>query len=263
VLTLCGVTPDPWQAKFLRSTRPQVAVNISRQVGKTFTAAALATRLALVQGDCDILVIGAAERQARACFRYVRQLYNNLGRPVETRTGRDNAGSLELVNGSRVVTLPATEKTVRSFAAISLLILDEAARIPDDLYYSVRPFLLVSRGRLIALSTPFGKRGWFFEEWCGPDDWERYQVDAYQCSRFTAGQLEREKSKGSRYFNQEFLGEFTEATDAYFSAASLDAAFAPNETRSVFAGRPSGAPEVRALPPPTRSVFAGREVHEP
>jgi hypothetical protein len=49
-------------------------------------------------------------------------------------------------------------------ANVALMICDEAARIEDPLYYSVQPMLAVSQSRLIALSTPFGRRGWFFHE---------------------------------------------------------------------------------------------------
>jgi hypothetical protein len=52
---------------------------------------------------------------------------------------------------------------VRCFSP-GLVIVDEAARVPDDLYRAVRPMLAVSQGRLIALSTPFGQRGWFYDE---------------------------------------------------------------------------------------------------
>ena len=36
--------------------------------------------------------------------------------------------------------------------------------------------LAVSKGRLIAMSTPFGARGWWYEAWKSEDTWERYEV---------------------------------------------------------------------------------------
>ena len=74
---------------------------------------------------------------------------------------------MELINGSRIEALPGTEKTIRGFSGVDLLIVDEAARVADELYYAVRPMLAVSGGRLMMLSTPFGKRGVFYEEWTG------------------------------------------------------------------------------------------------
>lgn len=61
--------------------------------------------------------------------------------------------------------MPGTEKTLRTFSAVDLLLLEEAARIDDALYYSTRPMLATSGGRLIMLSTPWGKRGVFHHEW--------------------------------------------------------------------------------------------------
>jgi hypothetical protein len=77
----------------------------------------------------------------------------------------ESALRLELRNGSRIVSLPGDETTVRGYSGVRLLVVDEAARVPDDLYFSIRPMLAVSGGRLVCLSTPFGKRGFFYEAW--------------------------------------------------------------------------------------------------
>ena len=60
---------------------------------------------------------------------------------------------------------PGTEGTVRGFSRVALLVIDEAARVSDPLYYAVRPMLAVSGGKLVALSTPFGQKGHFWQEW--------------------------------------------------------------------------------------------------
>jgi hypothetical protein len=48
---------------------------------------------------------------------------------------------------------------------MNLLVIEEVSRVPDELFYAVRPMLAVSGGTLVALSTPWGKRGWFYEAW--------------------------------------------------------------------------------------------------
>ncbi len=73
--------------------------------------------------------------------------------------------TLRLENGSRIVSLPGTEGTVRGFSGVALLIVDEASRVDDALYHAVRPMLAVSHGKLVLLSTPWGKRGFFYREW--------------------------------------------------------------------------------------------------
>ena len=53
--------------------------------------------------------------------------------------------------------------------------------------------LAVSGGRLIALSTPFGKRGWFHAAWRSAEDWDRVKVTAEQCPRISAEFLVEER----------------------------------------------------------------------
>ena len=67
------------------------------------------------------------------------------------------------VIGSRIISLPGDEKNIRGYSGVTLLVIYEAARVSDVLYRSVRPMLAVSKGRLVCLSTPFGKRGWFLD----------------------------------------------------------------------------------------------------
>jgi hypothetical protein len=113
---------------------------------------------------------------------------------------------LEFTNLSRIVSLPCKEDTIRGFARAHLLVIDEAARVPDDLYRAVRPMLAVSRGRLICLSTPYGQRGFFHQEWAhGGNDWVRIEVPAERISRISPQFLEQERrSLGESWFRQEY-----------------------------------------------------------
>ena len=68
------------------------------------------------------------------------------------------------------------------------MLIDEAARVSDELYRSVRPFLAVADGDLWLMSTPFGKRGFFYEEWeNGGPRWTRFKITAPECPRITGG----------------------------------------------------------------------------
>src|SRR5262249_54049391 len=101
-------------------------------------------------------------------------------------------------------------ETIRSFGGVALLIIDEAARVQDDLYRSVRPMLAVSQGRLICLSTPFGKRGFFWREWAeGGDAWQRVCIPWQECPRITADFIAGErKSMGDSWVSQEYCCSF-------------------------------------------------------
>jgi hypothetical protein len=123
---------------------------------------------------------------------------------------RCNAEELELTNTSRIVCLPCREETIRGYSHVSLLIIDEAARVPDDLYRAVRPMLAVSNGRMICLSTPYGKRGFFYDCWAnGGNDWARIEVPAERCPRITPEFLAGERrALGESTFRQEYCCSF-------------------------------------------------------
>lgn len=185
-------------------------------------SAALAVSAALLVPGSPVLLLSLSDRKSSELFRKVVDLYDACGRPVPT-TAR-TARRLELANGSRVLSLPGTERTVRGFSEVALLVIDEAARVDDALYVAVRPMLAVSGGRIIALSTPYGKRGWFHDEWHGEADWQRVRVTAEECPRISKEFLvEERKAIGDRYFRQEYMTEFMETLDAVFSWDDIQA----------------------------------------
>jgi hypothetical protein len=221
------MAPDDWQAALLRSRAARVLLLCCRQAGKSLTAAALALKTALLEPGSLVLLLSPTLRQSGELFRKAADLYRTLGRPVPLAGPRENQLKLELANGSRLVSLPGEEGTVRGYSGAALLVIDEAARVSDDLYRAVRPMLAVSRGRLVALSTPFGRRGWFWESYTGAGRWERVEITAGQCPRITADFLaEEEAAIGARWFRQEYLCSFEDVVGAVFSADDIAAAFA-------------------------------------
>jgi hypothetical protein len=253
VLTRAGFTPDPWQADLLRSPWQRALLLCSRQVGKTRVAAAVALRTALLRPRSLILLLSASERQAKEFFAtYVVDLWEQLGRPV---AGEALATTLRLANRSRVIALPENERTIRVFAGVTLLVIDEAVRVPEELYYTVRPMLSVSRGSLLALTTPFGRRGWFYEAWSGPEPWKRVGVPATACSRHTPEFLaEERRSLGERWFRQEYGCSFEDVVGAVFCGSDIDAAFTDAVTPLFAEPAPPAPLPLAAVPPDPLSV---------
>jgi hypothetical protein len=234
ILSAGGMVPDRWQADLLRSAAKRMLLLCSRQSGKSTVAAALALKAALLEPPALILILSRAQRQAGELFRdKFLPLYNALGRPVPAV--QQSALTLTLANGSRVISLPGKEETIRCFSGVRLLLLDEAARVPDALYRSVRPMLAVSGGRLVCLSTPFGKRGFFFEAWHSAEVWERVKVTASQSPRISPEFLREEReAMGDRWFRQEYDPlSFEDAEGAVFSGEDLEAAVCPDLTPMV------------------------------
>ena len=152
-----GLDPDRWQERLLRSTSPRVLLNCSRQSGKSTMSGVIALHRALYFPGSLVLCLAPSERQSKELFGKVSDSYRRLrGTPAPAS---DRKLGMRLPNGSRIEALPGSEKTVRGFSGTSLLIVDEAARVDDELYYAVRPMLAVSGGSLMMLTTPYGKRG--------------------------------------------------------------------------------------------------------
>jgi hypothetical protein len=230
--TRLGLEPDPWQERLLRSTTDRELLNCSRQSGKSTMSGVIALHRALYHPGSLILCLAPALRQSQELFGKIAGFYRDLGRPVSALGERKL--SLELENGSRIVTLPGSEKTIRGFSGAALLILDEASRVADELYFAVRPMLAVSGGALMMLSTPYGKVGVFFEEWTEGKGWERYEVPAAECPRISGEFLAEERtSLPTRVFRQEYECSFEETEDQVFGYEEIERAMT-DEIRPLF-----------------------------
>jgi hypothetical protein len=218
-----GIVPDEWQEDFLGSSADRVLLNCSRQSGKSTMSAVIALHRALYYPGSLVLCLAPALRQSQELFGKVADFYRDLGRPVAPQGERKL--SLELENGSRIITLPGSEKTIRGFSGATLLLVDEASRVDDGLYYAIRPMLAVSGGSLMMLSTPFGKRGVFYEEWTGGEGWMRYEVPASECPRIPDAFLkEEQRVLPSWVYRQEYECSFEETEDQVFSHELVSAA---------------------------------------
>ena len=244
------MAPDPWQAEILSSDADRILLTCSRQMGKSETAAALAVWTAVVQAPALVLIASPTQRQSAELLRKVKALHGCLlgerpeagawrpararerrRRDIELAAGEDlvqeSALKMEMRNGSRIVALPGKEATIRSFSAVKLLVIDEAARTPDALYNSVRPMLAVSRGRLIALSSAWAKQGWFWEAFDGKGDWHRVRNTCWECPRLSPEWLQEGREDiGPRWFSLEYEAVFGDAADALFTEADVRAALA-------------------------------------
>jgi hypothetical protein len=219
-----GMVPDSWQARVLRSSSDRLLLNCCRQSGKSTTAALLAVHTAVYEPGSLVLLLSPSLRQSTELFKKCLVIYRALGRPVLAET--ENLLSMQLENGSRLLSLPSSESTVRGYSGVRLLIVDEASRVEDGLYASLRPTLAVSSGRILAMSTPHGARGWWWEAWTnGGAGWERYSVTAPDVPRISPAFLQDERAVlGEWLWKQEYFGEFVSPIDAIFDSGAVDAA---------------------------------------
>jgi hypothetical protein len=228
-----GIDPDEWQQKLLLSSEKRIILNCSRQSGKSTIVALLSLHHALNHPAALVLVLSPSLRQSSELFKKIISFYSTLGQsiPADVQT----ALTLQLKNESRIISLPAKEQTVRGFSGASLLVIDEASLVPEDLYYAVLPMLAISQGRLILLSTPHGKRGFFYEAYVnGGPAWERYKVTADECPRISAEFLEEErKTLGQYWYSQEFECVFHQAKESIFRLELIEASIGDFEELDV------------------------------
>jgi hypothetical protein len=231
-----GIVPDAWQSDLLRSDARQMILNCSRQSGKSTISAVLAVHEAIYTPGSLTLLLAPSLRQSTELFRKVKDIFVALQSPYTPQIGEESNLRLELDNGSRIVALPGTEATVRGFSNVALLICDEAATCEDSLFYSIRPMLAISAGRIILLSTPRGRRGFFFNVWTeGGADWHRTRITANQCTRIKTQWLLKEKeAMPDFWFRQEFLCEFTETLDSFFNYDDIHSAISSELKPLVF-----------------------------
>jgi hypothetical protein len=184
-------------------------------------------------------MLSPSDRQSGELFRRTTGFYQDLGKPIAA--AKETERALTLASGSRVISLPGSADTVRGYSGVDLLILDEAAMVPDELLIATSPMRAVSRGRLVALSSPKGQRGWFYEAWNDPlVPWERIKATAHDCPRISKEFLDSERRVlGERWFKQEYLCSFESAEDQFFSTEDVMAAM-DSSIKSVLGGRYDG-----------------------
>jgi hypothetical protein len=219
-----GFRADALQSRVLNTRAQRGILNCTRQWGKSTVSAAKAVHQAWTESGSLTIVVNPTARQSGEFVRKAAEFARRL--QIKPKGDGDNEISLQFPNGSRIVGLPGTEATVRGFSAVSLLLVDEASRVSDDLYLAVRPMLAVSGGKLWLMSTPFGKRGFFWETWeRGGGEWERVRATAADCGRIAPAFLEEEKrAMGDRWFRQEYCCEFSDVGGGVFDSDLVERA---------------------------------------
>ena len=215
-----GFLPDRWQAELLRSNDTSTLICAARQVGKSRTVSFLALKTILTIPASTVVIVAPVESQASELLRKVTEAYHSVGDLIPVR--REAVTQLELANGSRVIALPGKERRMRSYTA-TLLLVDEAARVPDEVMHAASPTMAVSKGRFVGLSTAFAKSGWFYKQWIDEDDpCRRLSIKASECPRIPKEFLESERRKlGARWYGMEYENEFGDDVAAVFSSDDI------------------------------------------
>lgn len=220
-----GFVAEKWQEKLLRSVAPRIAVPCSRQVGKTQTTSYKALHRALNSPGRDVLIVSPTQRQSTEMLARIKAVYR--GMTSAPRLTKDNDSEIALANGSRIVSLPGIEGSIRGFSNVLLLVVDEASRVDDDVWASVLP-MVGSDGQIMALSTPWGQRGWFYEVCSSAplNNWELHRVTVYDSEQWTAARIEEVRQQVGRFvFASDYEAVFQDTEDQLFSTADVRSAY--------------------------------------
>ncbi len=229
IMEASGLTPDDWQRRLLEQRPSRALVRCCRQSGKSTVAGAAALDVALSTPKSLVLLVSPSQRQSSEIMQRVRDLLTPLaGQPgiVSTKPVSESILSLRLQNRSRILSLPASETTIRGYSA-SLVLLDEAAYVPDSLIHAILPMLAATNGRLIGLSTPRQRAGWFYNMWTqGDPAYMRIKVTASECGRISAEHLaEAKATMPTARFAAEYMVSFTESEAQVFRSSDIDYCF--------------------------------------
>ena len=231
-----GIAPDPWQVEVLSADHPRKILCCGRQTGKSTVGAVLAIHKALTQPGSTVLVVAPGERQAKLLYQKAARLYEKAGYPLPAHSHRRTG--LELANGSIIEALPAVERTTRGYS-VDLLVVDEAAAVPDMDYHGILPALIATQGEQVLLSTPRGKRGFFYEIWHREkldqndpvSDWQRIMVRSDEVARIRPEDLGVFRATmPEQFFEQEFHCAFLDTEGSLFAYDDIQAALEAGES---------------------------------
>jgi hypothetical protein len=117
--TDCGIVPDLWQADLLRARPKRSLLLCPRQSGKS-TTSLIALHVALYESPSLVILVSPSQRQSGELFRTVMNYHGRLNGVAKLTA--ESALRAELENGSRVIALPGTEKTIRGYAGADLIV---------------------------------------------------------------------------------------------------------------------------------------------
>ena len=219
--TMLRFDPDERQSEVMRAKVHRGLLCCTRQWGKSTVAAVIALHHMLVTPKAFVVVLSPGLRQSAELLRKVKGFLAEMG--LEARGDGQGRHSLVRPNGARMIALPGTEATNRCFGGVTLMLVDEAAQVPDAVYDAARPFLAVSNGALWLISTPYGKRGFFWRAWhLEGERWMRFLVTARDCPRIPEEFLQEEReTRGERRYRQEYECEFQDAAGSVFDVSLL------------------------------------------
>ena len=178
----------PYQKKVILDNSKVKILNFSRQIGKSWTAAYLATQKCLMKQNGLVIYLSTGQRAADESLKTCRKFGDAIKVLSDGKITYDSTAScITYSNGSRIMTLPGKPESCRGWT-VDLLVCDEMAfwQQPDECWQAIVPALLnkIAGGdkEIIICSTPLGKNSLFFDL-CQrakvENDWKYFEVSIH------------------------------------------------------------------------------------
>ena len=212
---------DKWQIDVLEH-KGSLCLRSGRQVGKSTVISVKVGEYAVKHANKEILVVAAVERQAfhlyEKIFYYLED--NHPNQIIKKGKKKPTKSKLHLKNGCIIRCLPTglSGLGIRGYT-IDMLVADEAAFIPEDVWTAITPMLATTMGdggSIILLSTPFAASGYYYDCFNDPK-FKSFHVSSEDCPRIDKAWLAQEKERKSTLsYAQEYLGEFVDELIQFF-----------------------------------------------
>ena len=146
-----------------KGTGKVVVCKSSRQKGKSYMIANLLLYYAINYSNTKNYCLSPSFKQAKNIYQTIVDAIIKSG-VVKSKNKTDLI--ITLINGSTINFKSAEQREqLRGYTA-DFLCIDEAAYIPDSIFYLVLPWVDAKKAPLLMVSTPFTKNGFFFQYYC-------------------------------------------------------------------------------------------------
>lgn len=243
-----------WQDAVMRDNARRIVIDGARQAGKsTIMSGIVCHHAKFFPGSLSVILAPTLKQAQEDMGKIVGFIAKDMSYP---RLLKNNSEEIKLSNNARILVLTATDDAARGFSNPDIILFDEASRIDDSVYNAVRPMITNNPfARIYEISTPNGKKGFFYNHYHKSKDWSRYRVRAPWFPVETSSglalmeykptltemndphfffsprhydkmeQLEALEDMKMRQYEQEYCTEFVDAEDQVFAQDLIKAAF--------------------------------------
>ena len=216
---LMGKKPYPYQRLFLKCNGRFRAVCWCRQSGKSTAVAIEIIWKCLMKKNTYIRLYTPKQKLAERIYDNIIELIDNNDF-VKSHVIHRTRTKIIFDTPSRIEhsTTGLKGDTGRGYSPTDVYY-DEASRIPDEAFQAIEPSIMVTKGSITMISTPYGINKFYeVRHTKGSGYIILPKVTVYDCPAYTKKEIEQlKKTNPEAYFRMEYLAEDIDETNNWFS----------------------------------------------